>query len=457
MEEEKAFFRPGKHYFWIAFFLIVLIFFSLGFNVFKPQLFFFVSLSLFIIVLFWDKTWMLVTLALVSIPFGNIVPLVIKSQMTVDISLVEVLIFLSFGSYFLQTLFGRFRLFWKHFLRDNVFILLVLYAVFSTCSYFQIVDAKLFFFQSRVIFLGLITYMVTRVFFDTKEKIRWFFSGLSVAVLILAIQTFFLLVENGYSLALFYDRNFLLLPVGAIAFVSAIIAVILPALAGCFLSETDTNIKFLSGSALVFGFIALLLLLSKAAIGSFFLGMLYIVWKTKRKFIMPISTFFGGVTFLLFLFSPFLTKLIERSIRVFTDANSQYRILEYKLSWTILQDHWFLGVGTGQQPIYFQKIYYADFINLVNNYLLQGWLDLGVIGLFILIVLTVVVAKRGLFLVKKSRSLPWEALSVGLVGSLVTAFFNGFAEVTFFGMFYIIIFASLLGVIQNLSVWKKSQ
>lgn len=457
MKEEKALFGTEKHYFWMALFLLALVFFAMELNVVEPRLFLFASLSLLIVIFFWNTPWMLVALALSSLPFGNIVSLTISKHTTFDISLVEILVFLAFSSLLAQTLFGRYRSFWKELWNDIVFKLLALYGIFSACSYFQIVDAKLFLFQSRVIFFGLMTYVVARAFFDTQEKMRWFFSGLSVVVLILAIQTFSLLAENGYSLALFYDRNFLILPVGAIAFVSAIIAVIVPALVGYFLSETTMSTKLLSGSAIVLGFIALLLLLSKAAIGSFFLGMLYIVWKTRKKFITPILSIFGGVTFLLFLFSPFLTKLIERSIRAFTDANSQYRILEYKLSWTILRDHWFLGVGTGQQPIYFQKIYYADFINLVNNYLLQGWLDLGVVGLFLLVTLTVVVAKRATSLVRESASSLQIALFVGLTGSLITAFFNGFAEVTFFGMFYAIVFASLLGIVQNVNVWKKSQ
>lgn len=456
MKEGKALFGTEKHYFWMALFLMALVFFTMELNVVEPRLFLFASLSLLVIVLFWNTPWILVALALASFPLGNIVPLAISKHTTFDISLVEILVFLAFFSLLIQTLFGRYRSFWKELQNDIVFKLLVLYVILSSFSYFQIVDAKLFFFQSRVILFGLITYIVTRVFFDTQEKMRWFFSGLSVAVLILAIQTFSLLAENGYSLALFYDRNFLLLPIGAIAFVSAIVAVTLPTLVGYFLSETTVGTKLLSGSAIVLGFVALLLLLSKAAIGSFLLGMLYVVWKIRKKFITPILSIFGGVTFILFLFSPFLTKLIERSMRAFVDANSQYRILEYKFSWTILRDHWFLGVGTGQQPIYFQKIYYADFINLVNNYLLQGWLDLGVIGLFLLVTITVVVAKRATSLVRESTSSLQVALSIGLTGSLITAFFNGFAEVTFFGMFYAIVFASLLGILQNMNVWKKS-
>lgn len=338
-----------------------------------------------------------------------------------------------------------------------VFKLLILYAVLSTLSFIHIVDAKLFFFESRVIIFGLVTYAVVRILFNSQEKMRWFFMGLSSALLILALQVLLLLAQNGYSIALFYDRNLLLLPVGAIAFVSALLALMIPTLVGYFLSETSAGLRLLVGVAIVLAFVALLLMLSKAAIGSLFLGMLYVIWKIRRKFIVPIVSIFGGVVLVLFLFSPFLTKLIERSLRAFADVNSQYRILEYKLAGTILHDHWLLGVGTGQQPIYFQKIYYADFINLVNNYLLQGWLDLGLAGFAILIVLTVVVGRRALSLVKESSSFVWAPLTVGLTGSFIAAFFNGFAEVTFFGMFYALLFASLLAIMQNLKSWKQSQ
>lgn len=457
MSEEIIFLNEKKASFWSAIALLVLTLIILGINVSEPVFFLFSLFLILIVMLFWDLPWIPVSIAIASFPLGNVVPIVLGKHFVIDVSLSEILIVITATILLLQTVAGRHYPMWKKLWADIVFKLLLLYVCLSVISFVHIVDTKLFFFQSRVIIFGVLTYVITRIVFDNQEKMRWFFSGLSCALLLLAFQVLLLLVENGYSLALFYDRNHLLLPIGAIAFVSALLAVMLPTLLGYFLSETSSALRLLVGSTIVLGFTALLLMLSKAAIGSFFLGMLYIVWKMRKKFLIPIVSVFGGVVLILFFVSPFLTKLIERSLRAFVDVNSQYRILEYKLAGTILHDHWFLGVGTGQQPIYFQKIYYADFINLVNNYLLQGWLDLGVAGFVILIALTVVVGRRALSLVKESSLFPWTPLAVGLTGSFVVAFFNGFAEVTFFGMFYALLFATLLGIMQNLKSWKRSQ
>lgn len=457
MQNTITTFKGENRYFWVASILMAFIIIAVGANVLEPHFFLVFLFSLVVIIFFWDTPYKLVSLALAAFPLGNIIPIAFGKHFVVSVSLTEIFIVLTVIIILFQTILGGHRLAWKEIWHDTVFRILTLYVIISALSFVQNIDIKLFFFELRVVIFWLVAYTIARIVFDNQNKMRWLFSGLSVAVFILAIQVFFLLAENGYSLALFYDRNHLLLPIGAIAFVSAILAMILPTLVGNFLSETSLGIRIFFGSAIVFGFIALLALLSKAAIGSFVLGMLYVVWKIRKKFFVPIISIFGGMVFGLLLFSSFLTRLIERTLNAFMDINSQYRILEYKLAGTVLRDHWLLGVGIGQQPVYFQKIYYADFINLVNNYLLQGWLDLGLVGLLLLLVLTIVIAKRTLTLVRENKTFPWAPLTIGLTASCVVAFFNGFAEVTFFGMFYAVVFFVLLGSMQNIQLWKKFQ
>lgn len=431
--------------------------FGMAVNLIDPRLFLFLLFLGIVMAVFFKLPWALMTLAIVAIPLGNILPITLGEHLVINTSLTEVFVGITFILVCGRALFGHAGTSLRTLSSDSIFWLATLYLILAVVSFSHIVDAKLFFFELRVILFGYMAYVVSRIVFDTMERARWFFFGLSGAVLVLALQVFFLMSQHGYSISIFYDRNLLVLPVGAIAFASALLALSLPAVAGSFLLETSARTRLFTGTAFVFGFTALLLMLSKGAIASFVLAMLFILWKTRSKVLIPILSALGAVIVGLFLFSPFLSGLVERSLRTFVDVNSQYRILEYQLSWNLLHEHWLFGVGVGQQPVYFQKIYYPDFINFVNNYLLQGWLDLGIAGLLLLAALTVVVANKLFALVKGNRLLPWAPLTVGLAGSCIAAFFNGLVEVTIFGLLYAILLWSFLGIVQNLAVWKKSQ
>lgn len=433
-----------------AFFLIGLLV-----NVTEPRFFLLLASALLLAVLLWRAPHILFVLALAALPLGNVLPIALGKHLVIDVSATEALLLLVLLMVGVQALLGE-REVRKVFAHDRIFWCLGAFLLLALLSYGYIVDAKLFFFSLRVLFFGLASYVLARLLFQNGVAYAWFFAGLSLAVMVLSLQVFLLMAEHGYSVAIFYDRNFLLLPIGAIAYASALLSLALPALTGYALSERGAR-RALSLIAIIFGFSALMLMLSKAAIGSLFLAVLVMLWKMRGRFFGAILSLFGGVLLFFFLFSPFLSALIERSLRAFVDANSQYRILEYKLAGTILHDHWLFGVGLGQQPLYFQKIYYADFLNFVNNYFLQGWLDLGLAGLAVLGLATYFAARLAFSIVRKTSTESRAPLAVGLLGSLVAAFFNGLAEVTLFGLFYLVLFLGLLGLLKNMELWKDSR
>ncbi|MBI4812667.1 O-antigen ligase family protein [Candidatus Falkowbacteria bacterium] len=305
----------------------------------------------------------------------------------------------------------------------------------------------------------------------TEKKMKWFLYGLAATAVILSVQIFVKFYQMGWSSKFFFDRSNILIPMGPVALVSAILVLLLPIILTFYF---DVSVKeksplapsagsgqapFIKGGgkpflllSFIFGSLAVFLTLGKAAILSLFAGLFYLFIKLKDRRIIFILTVAFFIILSYIFFSSFFTGLAERLAHIFVDANTKARIMEYEVGWKIIKDNLWLGVGSGQQLVYFRKL--LNYSQCVNNYFLQAAIDLGILGfaLVCLIAVSIFGSVRKYLKVPKGRNV---LLAYGFTASLIAASLNGLAEVTFFALQYAVIFWIMLGAFANLKTYEK--
>jgi O-antigen ligase len=204
-----------------------------------------------------------------------------------------------------------------------------------------------------------------------------------------------------------------------------------------------------SALILILSFFAIFLSLGKAAILSLLLGMLYLFLRLKDKRIGLSLIFSFLILAGVVLFSSFFSGLIERAQNVFSDFNTQFRIMEYEVGWKIFNQSPWLGSGAGQQLSLYSKWLFPGYSQWANNYLLQAAIDLGLAGLaaFAFIIYSV----YGKIKEKYSQiSEEKRYLYYGIAASFIVVLINGLFEVTVFALPYAIALWSLVGVMKNI-------
>jgi O-antigen ligase len=95
---------------------------------------------------------------------------------------------------------------------------------------------------------------------------------------------------------------------------------------------------------------------------------------------------------------------------------------------------------------------------LVNNFFVQALIDLGVVGLGLVMALVGGIMKKARSAIKLSLAHGgyYVVLLYGFGASLIVAFLNGLVEVTFFALPYAIIFWLLMGAYANIQHLAKS-
>ena len=283
--------------------------------------------------------------------------------------------------------------------------------------------------------------------------------------------------QTGWSSKFFFERNTIFVPIGPVATSAAILAFLTPIILALYFKEKNQKIKFLIFIAFIASFLAVFLTLGKAAIASLFIGLLYIIFKSKSK--IPFVLFsLWFIILAYFAFNPYLTGLFERVRTTFIDVNTEFRLKEYKTGWELIRARPVLGVGAGQQLVYFKEKLDLETGQQVNNYFLQAFIDLGAIGLALAAGIFLSVFKKSLKILSSTFPAGYYAsrenyppqsirapesagysgkvldkkniLAVGFFASLIVAALNGLAEVTFYAPPYAIIFWLVFGVFENI-------
>ena len=431
-------------------FLFVLLIFSL---ILANKISYSLIVFFFFIFIFYvflrEYLWIFLIIAIPSLIFGKILNISITANWIYEARIAEILLLLTIIIFILDFLFSKSI---KKIRISGIGFLLFIYLILSFISFKRIVDLRYFIFGLKVIVYSFLAYFLALNLIDSKRKIKLFLYILSFTSFILSIQIFFKFYQMGFSSAFFFERSFILLPIAPLATTAAILAFFTPLQLG-FYFYLNNKTKVFIFISFFFSFLAVFLSLGKAAILSLLIALFFMFVKLKKKrvaFILFIFMFLSGVYL---IFYSFLVGLIERMTYIFVDQNTSFRIKEYISGWQIIQEHFFFGIGIGQQLIYFKKLLNIDTSNFVNNFFLQSFIDLGLIGFSLVLALIYFIYKEA----KKSLSLFLKDdknyfLVLGFISALIVAFLNGLAEVSFYALPYAIIFFITLGVFMNIKL-----
>lgn len=404
-----------------------------------PLLFFF----------FRDRLWILLSLAVPALLAGKVFYFQVGSNWIYEASLTEVLLLVSF------LIFA-----WDHFLNqkreeirvDKLSLLLFIYLMVAVLSFYHIVDFRYFVVGLKVLVFSFISYFLAVNSFRNWVSIKRFLQSLALFVIILSFQVFWKFYQMGFSSKFFFERSSIIISLGPVALVSAVLAFLLPLLLAWFFwyrkwkkEKIFVLLAFLAGGVAVF------LSLGKAAIFSAGLGLVYLFIKLRRKRVFFVLAGAGFLVFAFVFFHSFFTGLLERISRTFISQNTQFRITEYQVGWQIIKDNFLLGVGAGQQLAYYKQALNWNDPQLVNNFFLQAFIELGLVGLGLVLSAAVLVYQKIRNKMKSLRFSQTKILAYGFVAAFITCFFNGLAEVTLFALPYAVIFWLVLGVFNNMS------
>lgn len=402
-------------------------------------------------VLFWgfkDKMWMLLVASPPALLWGEVMSFSVIGGWTYEASVAEVFLFLTFIVFILDR-FIKGTL--KELKVDTVLVFLGAYLALSLLSFFYAVDIRFFVYGLKIITFSFLAYFLALNLLNDHFRIKWFLRSIFLTVLILSFQTFIKFYQMGFSSRFFFERHLIELPVGPIALIAALLVFMLPlTLAFFFWRNKGQKERFAALFVFFAGFTAVFLSLGKAAILSLGVALFYLFVKLKRERIFFILFGAGFAALAFILFSSFLSGLIERISRTFVSENTQFRVLEYRVGWEIISDHFARGVGVGQQLAYYKSKMDWNEPQLVNNFALQAFIELGVIGLGIVFGIVVAVFKKIGNKIKQIINPSDKVLAYGFIGSFIAVFINGLAEVTIFAMPYAIIFWLVLGVFNNI-------
>lgn len=437
----------GKIALLVAFLGLLLLSFSSG------QMALLYGLAIFFTLFFFFRRelWVGLVLAIPLLTIGTVMSLPVTGSWNYELTITEavlliVFVVMVFGKW-VDGKFGEIKL-------DMVAVFLGLYTLLSLASYAQIVDLKYYFFGLKAVVFSFLSYTLAINLLDSKAKLKAFMWSLTASLLILSGQIFYKLFILGFSSKFFFERKLIILPIGPLATAAAVIVLLLaPVLTFAFDSRWRERAVILPIFAL--GVFAMFISLGKAAILSFIIAIIYLFIKLKDKrwwFLGTVIAF--GIVSAVFL-APVASGLITRVQNTMVDTNTKFRVLEYQTAGKIVAEHFWFGVGSGQQLYYFKKLLNYDTSELVNNFFLQSLLDLGVFGLAGVTMIFLATLKK---ISQNDGRLYGEStiLGFGFVAMMLAALLNGLLEVTFFALQYAIVFWLSVGAYASLKNYPST-
>lgn len=452
-----------KEIFWrLSAVIAPLFLFLMLFNLISVYTILGLALLAFVYVFLRRHIWVFLALAAPSLVLGKIIHFYITSSWVYEMTLAEVFILLAAAIFLLDKFLNGKIMEIKI---DYLSGALLVYLAVAAASFWQIIDLRLYIFGLKVVVFSFLSYFLAlNLFGDNANtaneyantanmrmtRIKIFLGGLSLTVVVLSVQIFIKFYQMGWSSKFFFDRSNILLPIGPVATAAAILVLMLPlVLSFYFYNNKQSKTKPFLFFAFTIGAMAVFLTLGKAAILSFLAGLFYLFVKLKNKRIAFALAFSLLIILSYIFFTSFFIGLFERLSHTFIDANTKFRILEYEIGWQIIKNHFWFGVGAGQQLIFYRKMLNWENAQLVNNFLLQAFIDFGIVGFFFAsaIIFGVIRKIKNIF-----RGIGEDNLILfyGFSASVLVAFLNGLAEVTFFALQYAIIFWLIMGAFSNL-------
>ncbi|MEA3398558.1 MAG: O-antigen ligase family protein [Patescibacteria group bacterium] len=395
-------------------------------------------------VCFRQYTWIVLILAIPTLTLGRIINIPITADWVYEARLAELILFFISAIFILDIYFNN-KL--KQLKVNFLFILLLALTLVSMASFFYIISFRYYIFGLKAVVFSFLAYWLALNLINSKERIKYFLYSLIASALILSVQLFVKFYQTGWSSKFFFERNTIFVPIGPVATSAAILAFLTPIILAFYLSkQDDKKYRALIFAGFIISLLAVFLTLGKAAIFSLLVGLLFLIKNIKNKipFVLMVLWF---VVLVYFAFNPYLSGLFERVKTTFVDVNTEFRIKEYKTGWELISEHPLIGVGAGQQLAHFKEKLDLESPQQVNNYFLQPFIDLGVIGFSLVVLIFISVFKKAW---QAAKNNPKNILVLGFTAALIVAGLNGLAEVSFYALPYAIIFWLTMGAFENI-------
>lgn len=308
----------------------------------------------------------------------------------------------------------------------------------------------------RVGLYHILIFTVTLNMIKSKKDLRYLFYSFSVAAVLISAQLVYQVYEmDGFFTKFIPERTSIITPVGPWVTVSAIIVFMLPVAYGLglyyFQRNRTVSITFFSVAA--FSALASMVTLGKSELIALVAGMAFFNYKYFNHFRLE---YFNGVRLaraavatavvaagVVFVLSPFIQGFTDRFRQTLRDENTKFRVREYQLTFSAVQENFFTGVGAGNLKVYFRNKGLCQCYTEASNYLTHFFGELGIIGflLFLAGSKSIVGAVHRL---KKSTGED-KLITLCFQAALLIFLVNGFFEATLVGLNYGIAFWMMVG------------
>lgn len=427
--------------------LLPVIFILAGFNILPPALAICLAAFVVLYVFLSHYAWVLITLIPLGVALGTIISIEITTTWIYEISFGEIFLFASLAALLLDTFFYPREAKLK---MKPIGWFLLLYVVMAALSFWHVKSYELYVAGLKVCTLSFMAYFLGANLLTTPKRLRIFFYGVAAAIALLSIEIFVTFFNLKFSSALFYERNLVRIPLGAIALVASILAFILPLLLTFYFHlNKAAKARFFVLVSFILGFVAIFMMLGKAALLSFGVAMAYLFAKLRPKriiFVLFVCLFalIGYISL-----GDYATGLVNRLTHINQDTSTEFRILEYQTAFHIIKEYPWFGIGSGQQLAFYQRAIDPEYRQLINSYWLQALVDYGTVGLAVYLGIMISV---WLFIRRRLKEAARQSmLHYGLAAALIAAAINGLAEVTIFALPYAIFLWLTIGAFANLS------
>lgn len=398
-------------------------------------------ISLFLIAYTFEKfPWpALVPLALI---IGDIGAIQVRGFIY-EYTLVEALIVFIFLGWILHLIIEK-----KKPVINSLAWLFLIFILFSVISAFWAKEASRSVIAVRILFYHLATFLLVLSSVKDSRNFKYFLGAIPLAGFLVGGQ----LIYKVYELTRFeftlLERETVVTVIGAGVYVGAIIVLTIFLTYVFLSSEKKSEIKLLLEALLAFLLFSAFLPTSKAVILTLIIGAIYFLIKIRKTYNKP--TFFLALIFSLIIFvimaRPFLESFIFRVENWQRDPTTQFRIKEYRAYSTLISAYPLLGVGSGNLKVYNQELLDIQEYKEANNFIVQVLVELGVVGLSILILMIgniwFAVRKMG----REIKTMEEKILLYAFSATFLMAFINGLFEAIFIGLLYGIIFWYIVGL-----------
>ncbi len=398
-----------------------------------------------------DHIWVVALLIPLSVPIGRIGTVIVGQSYRYEITATETVLLIFAIALAYAIAWGTIP--W-HPVPTMERLWYVMLAV-SYSSLLWIVDGAKYLVGVRLLTYQFIAFLIAFIVIRSARQ-RWAsIWAITLTATVVSGQLLWTLSQYPSIQKYLIERNLVATSVGPMAFVVALIVLLLP-FAIVMGYRTHGAFRALAWGAAAVGSVTVVASVGRAALLSGLLSTGYLFWSmgqgwkfAKRLAIVVVIglVLAGGGSFLPSLIIERFSGIVNAS------DSSRFRVEEARAGLIVFQRHVLVGAGAGNLKYYYQRLF-NGYSGESNNIIVQMAGEYGLVGLALLLgwVLSIRATVRSLG--QRALGRDGRLMLIGLRASLVAAAIHGMLEVTFFGLMYGVLFWYLMGM---LAAWGQEE